>query len=116
MTDTHSPSAAFLRDVHDFVIETGISESQLGRRAVGDSGAIRRLRNGQSITLRNADRIYTYMARERTRRAEAGARRSTACEALVPQEVEREVYRAATRALNRIGTGWRARLLRWFRP
>ena len=104
MTDTHSPSAAFLREVHDFVSETGMSESKLGRRAVGDSGSLARLRDGKSITLRTADKIIAYMAAERARRAEAGARRSTAYLS------EAEDCEAALEVV----PPWRVRFLRWF--
>lgn len=65
-----SLSEHFLSEVQIFVTDLGITESVLGSRSVGDSDVIGRLRRGQSITLRTADRITTYMAAERIRRAE----------------------------------------------
>ena len=117
MTDIHSPSAAFLRDVHNFVSETGMSESQLGRRAVGDSGSVARLRRGHSITLRTADRITAYMAAERALRLEAGARLATACQEgatlseYVPADREAALERGRWP-----GPAGVARFLAWFPP
>jgi hypothetical protein len=59
-----------LEAVLTFVNETGISETSLSRGALNDGSAIARLRAGKSITLRNADRIYAFMAADRARRAE----------------------------------------------
>jgi len=104
----------FLRDVHNFVSETGISDTALGTAAVSDGSIIAQIKkNGRSPTLRTADRIYSYMAHERTRRAEPGARRTTACqEGAYLSEAEAE---DCEDALGRTPS-WRARFLAWFRP
>lgn len=49
--------------------ETGIAEGALGKRAVGDSRVVSRLRAGRGLTIDNLDRIRTFMAAERARRA-----------------------------------------------
>ena len=72
-----SQTGNFLKDVQIFVNETGTTESALCRGAVGDKNAIRRVREGKSMTLRNVDRIHAFMAAERARRAEPGAHRWT---------------------------------------
>ena len=102
-----SLSAQLLADVHVFVSDLGISESALGQKSVGNPSVFARLRAGKSVRLDTADRIYTYMAHERTRRAEAGARRSTAC----LSEAEAQDRAAALEG----GPGWSARLLAWFK-
>ena len=104
-----SLSDKFLSEVHIFVTSLGITESVLGSRSVGDSDVIGRLRRGQSITLRTADRITTYMADERTRRTEAGARRATA--AYLSEAEAQDCEDALGRT-----PSWRARFLRWFGP
>ena len=105
-----SLSEQFLREVQIFVIDLGITEKVLGSRSVGDSDVIGRLRRGQSITLRTADRITAYMAHERIRRAETGARRTTACDTAYLSEAEAQDREDA---LERIPP-WRVRFLRWF--
>ena len=115
--DIHSTREAFLAAVHDFAIETGISESQLSLAATGSTRPLYRLRNGKSITLRTADRIYVYMAAERARRAEPGARRSTACqEGACLSEAEAQGCEAVIEGKCFPKGGWRARFLAWFRP
>ena len=103
----------FLRDVHNFVSETGISDTALGTAAVSDGSIIAQIKkNGRSPTLRTADRIYSYMAHERTRRAEPGARRSTACqEGACLSEAEAQDCEAALAG----APGWWARALAWLR-
>ena len=109
---TTSTREDILSDVHNFVTETGISADALGRRAVGDGGVISRLRNGRNITIGTMDRLYDYMAHERIRRAEAGARRSTAChEGGWLSEAEAEDQEAARER----SPSWRARFRAWFR-
>ena len=112
-----SLSEQFLREVQIFVIDLGITEKVLGSRSVGDSDVIGRLRRGQSITLRTADKITAYMAHERIRRAEAGARRTTAYqEGAYLSEAEAADREAARGRGPYPGGGWAARFRAWFRP
>lgn len=107
-----SLSESLLRDVQLFVSDLGISESALGLNSVNDPSLIAEIRKGRSPTLRTADRIYTYMAYERTRRAEAGARCATACqEGACRSESEAQDREAAIEG----APGWLARLVARFR-
>ena len=107
-----SLSAQLLADVHVFVRDLGISETALGQKSVGNPSVFARLRAGKSIRLDTTDKIYTYMAHERLRRAEAGARRATACqEGACLSEAEAQDRAAALEG----GPGWSARLLAWFK-
>jgi hypothetical protein len=100
-----------LRECHVFVREMGISESSFGRNAVNDGSLIARLRAGKDINTKKLDRLRTYMAHERTRRAEAGARRATACqEGACLSEAEAEDHEGALEG----APGWCARFLLWF--
>jgi hypothetical protein len=54
-----------------FLAEAGMSEDRFGRSAVGSSKLISRLRAGKDVTTGNLDRIYAFMAAERTRRGGA---------------------------------------------
>lgn len=100
-----------LRSIEKFLAATGMSEVRFGRAVASDARLVERLRSGKTITLRTAKKVAAYMAHERTRRAEAGARRTTAC-TLSEAEAEAEDREGA---LER-SPAWRARFRRWFRP
>ena len=112
-----------LRECHVFVMEMGISESCFGRAAVNDGSLIPRLRAGKDINTKKLDKLRLYMRDERIRRAEAGARRSTACLSdEAPAKAGQEgAYLSEAEgqdcedALGR-SPSWRARFLAWFRP
>lgn len=96
---------AILRECHVFVIEMGISESSFGRNAVNDGSLMARLRDGKDINTKKLDRLRAYMAHERTRRAEAGARRAMGYDLGIPRLPSAGGFR-----------GWLRRLFGWFRP
>lgn len=67
--DAHeSPAtAAFIAELDDFIRESGVSATELGRAAVGDGNFMGRLRTGKtnSCTLRTVDKFREAMARMR---------------------------------------------------
>lgn len=101
-----------MRECHVFVSEMGISESSFGLAAVKDGSFMARLRAGKDINTKKLDDVRRHMAHERTRRAEAGARRSTACqEGPCLSEAEAEDCEAALKR----SPSWRARFRAWFK-
>ena len=58
-----------LSDVEAFLAETGMEASTLGQKSVRDWKVVRRLREGGSVTLRNADRLREFMEKHRRSRS-----------------------------------------------
>ena len=54
---------AFRASIDHFLERTGMSQSQFGRRAVGDPGFVRQIRAGRSPTMRVAQRVIAFMNR-----------------------------------------------------
>ena len=53
---------AFRASIDHFLERTGMSQSQFGRRAVGDPGFVRQIRAGRSPTMRVAQRVTAFMS------------------------------------------------------
>lgn len=56
-----SMTEQFKAEIEQFLRLTGMPHSTFGHRACGDKNIVRKLRAGTSITLRQADRIKTFM-------------------------------------------------------
>lgn len=57
------PSAMLLSDVNQYLLETNTAHTTLARAATGNCRLIRNLREGKTITLTTADKLYQVMAR-----------------------------------------------------
>ncbi len=62
MTDKKSE---LLSEIEAFLAATGMAATALGREAVNDSHLVARLRKGNSVTLKTADKVRAYLARQR---------------------------------------------------
>jgi len=60
-----------LRKVEAFLRASGMSASAFGHRSINDGKLLKRLRGGQTVTLRTADQIEAFIAAE-TYRCRAG--------------------------------------------
>jgi phosphopantothenoylcysteine decarboxylase/phosphopantothenate--cysteine ligase len=58
-----------LSEIEAFLAATGMAATALGREAVNDSHLVARLRKGNSVTLKTADKVRAYLARQRQPRA-----------------------------------------------
>jgi len=63
MKKTQKPSATLLADVNSYLERTGTAPTTLGRAATGNCRLIRNLREGRTVTLFTADKLYEVMAR-----------------------------------------------------
>lgn len=59
----HKPSEALLDAVNAYLTRTKTAPTTLGRAATGNCRLIRNLREGKTITLYTADKLYAVMAR-----------------------------------------------------
>lgn len=57
-----------LRDIKEFLKETGMSASTFGMYAVANSHLVARLEKGGGVSTDVADRVHAYMATEKKRR------------------------------------------------
>lgn len=62
MTDKKSE---LLAEIEAYLAATGIAATALGREAVNDSHLVARLRKGNSVTLKTADKVRAYLTRQR---------------------------------------------------
>jgi phosphopantothenoylcysteine decarboxylase / phosphopantothenate---cysteine ligase len=53
-----------LTEIEVFLAATGMAATALGREAVNDSHLVARLRKGNSVTLKTADKVRAYLARQ----------------------------------------------------
>lgn len=60
-----------LVEIEAFIASAGMAESTFGRRAVNDGKLVRRLRNGENITVRTIERAREYMRNHRDSSPEA---------------------------------------------
>lgn len=61
--DTQLASDAdILRKAEEFCGQIGMGVTTFGRKAIGDPNLIANMRNGRSLTLRNAARVVAFMA------------------------------------------------------
>jgi phosphopantothenoylcysteine decarboxylase/phosphopantothenate--cysteine ligase len=75
-----------LTEIEAFLALTGLTPTKFGIAAVNDGHLVANLRRGNSITLKTADRVRAYMARERAgRRHAASAARPVAADAPAPK-------------------------------
>lgn len=65
--------AALLRDIEDFLAETGMARSTFGRLAMNDGKFMDRMAAGGGITLRNVDRVREFIAARRAAAPAPGA-------------------------------------------
>ncbi|MFC0302746.1 hypothetical protein ACFSTI_24980 [Rhizorhabdus histidinilytica] len=54
--------AELLQAIDAFIADTNIKPTRLGLDALGDGNLVSNLRNGRSLTLRNAERLMRFMA------------------------------------------------------
>ena len=57
-----------IADIDAYLTETGMSDSRLGREALGDSHLVRHLRMGRGTQLDRLERLEEWMTAERSRR------------------------------------------------
>jgi len=50
-----------IRDITAFARDTGLSSRAVGRRAIGHHDLINHLSDGQTITIKRAIKLYTFM-------------------------------------------------------
>ncbi|MBB3956863.1 hypothetical protein [Novosphingobium sediminicola] len=62
MTTKLASDADILRKVEDFCCLMGMGVTTFGRKAIGDPNLIPNMRNGRSLTLRNAARVLNFIA------------------------------------------------------
>jgi phosphopantothenoylcysteine decarboxylase / phosphopantothenate---cysteine ligase len=59
---------ALLAEIEAFLAEAGVTPTKFGVAAVNDGHLVANLRKGNSVTLKTADRVRSYIARERASR------------------------------------------------
>lgn len=64
MSDSTS-DARFLRDIDQFLAETGMSRTGFGKAVAGDVHFYRTIAGGRSVSLRLYDRVQAFMATTR---------------------------------------------------
>lgn len=67
-----------LREIENFVNETGVAVTTLGREAVSDPSVVARLRSGRSCTIETYDRLRGYMAGKRQQLANTPGKHANA--------------------------------------
>lgn len=80
MNDSTS-DARFLRDIDQFLAETGMSRTGFGKAVAGDVHFYRTIAGGRSVSLRLYDRVHAFMATTRRfgeSRADTGAEGTSA--------------------------------------
>lgn len=65
----HHAEHTLLDEVEAFLGATGMGASYLGRKAVGNSEVVPRLRAGRDVTTRTAEELRKFMAEHSTARA-----------------------------------------------
>jgi len=59
-------TATILNEIEAFLEEADMSASYFGKRAVGNSELVTRLRSGGDVTLRTAERVREFIAKSPT--------------------------------------------------
>lgn len=62
-----------LSEIHDFLAETGMGPSYLGKQAVGNSEIVKRLEAGRTIQLDTAEKLRAFMRAKRAERVPEAA-------------------------------------------
>lgn len=57
-----NPDAELLEKIEAFIVRTGMKPSRFGREAMNDGDLIRQLREGRSLSLKNAKKVIDFMA------------------------------------------------------
>jgi hypothetical protein len=52
----------FLTDIDSFLARSGMTQTALGKQALGDGGFMTRLRQGSNVTLATVERVYKFMS------------------------------------------------------
>lgn len=63
--------ASLLADVEAFLARTGMAPTRLGLEAMADGALVKGLREGRSLSLRNAEKLVSFMATYRPEQAVA---------------------------------------------
>lgn len=64
-------STSFLKEIRDFLEESGMSASYFGKVACGNSELVDRLESGKTVTLVTAEKVRSYIAEKRAERGNA---------------------------------------------
>lgn len=54
--------AALLSSIEAFIAREGIAPSRFGLETMGDGALIKQLKEGRSLSLKNAEKVLTFMA------------------------------------------------------
>lgn len=63
--------AQLLEQIDAFLAETKMAPTRLGLEALADGGLVKGLREGRSLSLRNAEKLVVFMAAHRSPQAAA---------------------------------------------
>lgn len=63
-----------LQHVEEFLNETGMATTRFGREAMGEASLVARMREGRSLSLRNANKLLRFMEEYRASTLAAAAR------------------------------------------
>lgn len=63
--DTISSRSQLLSDIEAFLAETGMGQSYFGKKAVGNSEVVSRLRDGRNVRLDTAEKIACFIKQHR---------------------------------------------------
>lgn len=63
-------SPQLLREIERFIASTGMGPTYFGKLAVGNPMLVKRLRQGQRVTLETAERVRAFIAERTTEPAE----------------------------------------------
>lgn len=65
--------ADLLAAVEAFLARTGMKHTRFGREVMGDGSLVQHLRDGRSLSLRNAEKVVCFMREHPRKRSEARA-------------------------------------------
>lgn len=61
-----STIASLLAEIEAFLAETGMKKTVFGREVLNDGAFVKRLQDGGGVTVTTADRVRSYIERQRT--------------------------------------------------